>query len=319
MSFFNIRDPEVRDATIADYLKLQKRLKRRNLEERSDMIVREKDLEENFKPVVTSNKKMTEEIIKDLVPIKDELKGINENLEKAGMKRKLAAGEDYGPLVKGFFKKYLDADSTVDRTFGIRFEDGKTMMGDEVINIDGDNIVVNGAVYKGTPGLWTLISSPNPKPYEYTQNDYKLYKELLYETNAMYRGYDSESNYPRANKSKKWKKALHHIWEEFKRDGIVNDNDDDEEEYHTASGEGLLTTVFHPIKGSRIYLQKNGRCFNVQSSAGNGLFISPRPQLADVGGNGLYLRVGSSIYDGKGLLLGPHSPFKNIPILKWIL
>ena len=63
MSFLNIRDPEVRDATIADYLRLQKRLKRRNLGERSDMMIGERDLEENFKPIVVSNKKMTEEII----------------------------------------------------------------------------------------------------------------------------------------------------------------------------------------------------------------------------------------------------------------
>ena len=36
-------------------------------------------------------------------------------------------------------------------------------------------------------------------------------------------------------------------------------------------------------------------------------------------GNGLYLRKEGKIYDGKGLLLGPQSPFKNIPILGMIL
>ena len=35
--------------------------------------------------------------------------------------------------------------------------------------------------------------------------------------------------------------------------------------------------------------------------------------------NGLYLRVGSSIYNGNGFPLGLHSPFKDIPILKLIL
>ena len=34
--------------------------------------------------------------------------------------------------------------------------------------------------------------------------------------------------------------------------------------------------------------------------------------------DGLYLRMVSSVYDGKGLLLGPHSPFRNISDLKWI-
>ena len=189
----------------------------------------------------------------------------------------------------------------VDTTFGIRFVDGKTMMGDEEINVDGDNIVVNGAVYKGTPGLWALITGPNPKPQDYTGEDYERYKALLYETNALYRDYDSDSNYPRANRSKKWKKTLHHIWEEFKRDGIVKD----EEAYYSASGDG-------------IYLQKNGRCFGVRR-VGSGIHLSPRPMIAGIRGNGLYLRRGTSIYDGRGLLLGSSSPFKNIPILKWIL
>jgi len=36
-------------------------------------------------------------------------------------------------------------------------------------------------------------------------------------------------------------------------------------------------------------------------------------------GNRLYLRKEGKIYDGKGLLLGPQSPFKSIPILGMIL
>ena len=36
-------------------------------------------------------------------------------------------------------------------------------------------------------------------------------------------------------------------------------------------------------------------------------------------GDGLYLKKDGKIYDGKGLLLGPNSPFKNIPILGMLL
>ena len=36
-------------------------------------------------------------------------------------------------------------------------------------------------------------------------------------------------------------------------------------------------------------------------------------------GDGLYLKKEGKIYDGKGLLLGPNSPFKNIPILGMLL
>ena len=70
-----------------------------------------------------------------------------------------------------------------------------------------------------------------------------------------------------------------------------------------------------------MYLQKDGRCFHLQKSGvgGRGMTLPLRPRLAGVRGDGLYLRVGSSIYDGHGLILGPSSPFKNIPILGWIL
>ena len=36
-------------------------------------------------------------------------------------------------------------------------------------------------------------------------------------------------------------------------------------------------------------------------------------------GNGLYLMKQGGLYDGRGLILGPNSPFKNIPILGVIL
>ena len=36
-------------------------------------------------------------------------------------------------------------------------------------------------------------------------------------------------------------------------------------------------------------------------------------------GNGLYLMKQGGLYDGRGLILGPDSPFKDIPILGMIL
>ena len=74
MSFLNMKDPEQRDATIADYLATVKRLQKRKLEERSDLMVRQKDLEETYEPIVVCNQKMGQDVIKDLIPIKEELK-----------------------------------------------------------------------------------------------------------------------------------------------------------------------------------------------------------------------------------------------------
>ena len=47
--------------------------------------------------------------------------------------------------------------------------------------------------------------------------------------------------------------------------------------------------------------------------------VTPHKNLPGVHGDGLYLKRGSSIYNGEGLLLGSTSPFKNIPILNLLL
>ena len=102
------------------------------------------------------------------------MKGINENLENAEEKGKWSS-DDYDPLAKKWFQKYLDANSSLDTTFGIRLIHGKPMMGDEVIEIDGNNIVINGETNQGP---LVLITKPNPEHREYIRNDYEWYKEL---------------------------------------------------------------------------------------------------------------------------------------------
>ena len=54
------------------------------------------------------------------------------------------------------------------------------------------------------------------------------------------------------------------------------------------------------------------------SKKGKGLQLLPK-RLGRVDDDGLFFKHGSQIYEGKGLLFGPNSPFKNIPILNFIL
>ena len=44
-------------------------------------------------------------------------------------------------------------DDAVDRSSGIRYENGHFMMGDKILKIYGDNIMLDDEVYVGTPGL----------------------------------------------------------------------------------------------------------------------------------------------------------------------
>lgn len=83
-------------------------------------------------------------------------------------------------------------------------------------------------------------------------------------------------------------------------------------------GAATGTKVVDKISGSGImYLKKNGLSCKV-IPAGQGLYLTPWNKGSAVG-SGLYIKSGSGYVDGRGLLLGPNSPFQNIPILGMIL
>ena len=176
------------------------------------------------------------------------------------------------------------------------------MIGDKDVHfLADDNFRIGNRTYHGTPGLYELITFKDPQLY--TQEDLANYASIVKQTHVLYQGNNPASEH-RWNKSNKWKYILRPIWEEMQQ----------EEE------------VLKPIKlfddgisGNGLYLHKSGHCVKLQPVEGNGLYLTPHSRLVGVSGNGLYLKHGTSIYDGRGLLLGSQSPFKNIPILKWIL
>ena len=61
-----------------------------------------------------------------------------------GSKRRLVAA-DYGPLAEAFIRIYMD--DTVDKMFGVHFKNGKFLIGNNIIKIQGDNIVIGNVVY----------------------------------------------------------------------------------------------------------------------------------------------------------------------------
>lgn len=80
---------------------------------------------------------------------------------------------------------------------------------------------------------------------------------------------------------------------------------------------GLGSVAVNKAIGSGLYLKRGGSvcCAKVR---GNGLYFTPG-NLHSTYGNGPYLKHGKQFYDGHGLILGPNSPFKNIPLLGMLL
>ena len=82
---------------------------------------------------------------------------------------------------------------------------------------------------------------------------------------------------------------------------------------------GLVSLGLQKAMGLGLYLKKGGCVCQVETD-GSGLYIKPyKGRGLQSYGDGLYLKRGGKLYDGQGLLLGPNSPFANIPILGVIL
>ena len=73
-------------------------------------------------------------------------------------------------------------------------------------------------------------------------------------------------------------------------------------------------------KGSGLYLGKRGRGVSeIHLVEGGGLYLSPLFHPKEEGNyDGLWMTDGNHTY-GAGLILGKDSPFRNIPLLGWLL
>ena len=105
----------------------------------------------------------------------DELREIEDHLSSRVGK---LASEYLSPYVHN--RRYLDTD------FGIRREeDGTFMIGNSPVTVDeqGD-IIIHGERYKGTAGLWELLTKKNINQSLVTKRDLGTYKNILELTNA---------------------------------------------------------------------------------------------------------------------------------------
>ena len=82
---------------------------------------------------------------------------------------------------------------------------------------------------------------------------------------------------------------------------------------------GLAITGVQRLIRNGLYLKKRSDVCRIETD-GEGLYLGTKSgKGCETVGNGLYLMKQGGLYDGRGLIIGPHTPFKNIPILRMIL
>ena len=221
MSFLKISDPLKRDAIVKEYLELKKNIRDNLLSERIGELELQTDLSKFYRPITETQKATTREITEGLKPIREGIEKLPEAitfpptqpLEKATEEEEdeeeeeeeeeKEEDESVGEIARNYLNKQYR-----DTTFGIRKEKGHHYIGNQHVIIKDDDIIIakDGERFKGTNGLWELITSRDPVDFD--EEDKDEYERLMVKTNALHR-YDNPHNpHPKANRSNKWKKIL---------------------------------------------------------------------------------------------------------------
>ena len=237
MSFYRINDPKKRDAMVEDYIQTVNRIKQRNLNDRLGDFAHQDALNETVYPIVEANKNTSNAITNELKPLTKELQELNNNLTgRPQAQRKLNVEKR-------------------DMYYGVHGDPnaGGYRLGDKKIEVDSDeNIHVEGEIYNGTSGLWSLIFSVNPTVY--TKADWSSYKKLVVQTDLINNpsGVLSTSRPSLTKKNKLIRQALEEVAEEEGRPTIREYGDYDrdqgtskfkEEGSLEEEGHGMSTTT----------------------------------------------------------------------------
>ena len=239
MSFIKIKDPRKREELIKDLIETRKRIKDNFIARKVGEAEYQTGLTKLFKPVtetqkatakeITDAQKATvEKITGELLPIKESLENLTiiPPIEAGEEKKAITLAEslteeekiNLGPISETFLKNPWNKEN-IDLNFGLNTlnEEKRFKIGDKFVDFDGNDIVVEGERFKGTPGFWALIISKNPNSDNYTNEDKRQYKRLLIKSNAIFKNNNPEETRPKGNyQGNKWKEVINPIWQEIK-------------------------------------------------------------------------------------------------------
>ena len=198
MSFIKVKDPRKREELIRDFIETRKRIKDNFVARKVGESEYQTGLTKLFKPVtetqkatakeITEAQKATaEKITKELLPIKEGIERLPEAISfpaypSLEMTEKQIT--KIGPIARKYIQSNLGRTTT---RAGIYSEDDNLKIGYMPVKIENDDIIINDERFKGTPGLWELITSNNiPEEGKYNATDLQDYITIMNITKATY-------------------------------------------------------------------------------------------------------------------------------------
>lgn len=104
-----------------------------------------------------------------------------------------------------------DTTGVYDHTYGMRYDNNTWKIGDSIVEISDNDLVIDNIKYKGTPGLFELIFYKVPDLSKVQESDYAKYKSILLATNGHKQKYLSRGRI-NANRSFKYTNVISKIF-----------------------------------------------------------------------------------------------------------
>ena len=198
MSFIKVKDPRKREELIRDFIETRKRIKDNFVAKKVGEIEYQTGLTKLFKPVtetqkatakeITDAQKATaEKITQELLPIKESIEKLPGAISfPIFLALELTEEEliKIGPIARKYIQSNLGRTTT---RAGIYSEDDNLKIGYRPVKIENGDIIINDERFKGTPGLWELITSNNiPEKEKYNATDLRDYITIMNITKATY-------------------------------------------------------------------------------------------------------------------------------------
>ena len=258
MSFIKVKDPRKREELIRDFIETRKRIKDNFIAKKVGEAEYQTGLTKLFKPVTETQKttakeitEATEKITQELLPIKEGIKGlpgaISEGFPALGMTEEELI--KIGPIARKYIQSNLGRATT---KAGLYSEDDNLKIGYRPVKIENDDIIIGDTPFKGTVGLWKLITSKDiPDKTEYKAEDLADYITIMHITKATY-----DKNNKRVGGNDKMNKLIKPLVKALEEDESgnkliteINKHFGFEEEYEEEYEEAALYP-FTPTKGT---------------------------------------------------------------------
>ena len=264
MSFIKVKDPRKREELIRDFIETRKRIKDNFIAKKVGEAEYQTGLTKLFKPVTETQKATTKEITEaqkaaaekitqELLPIKEGIEKLpgatSEGFPALGMTEEELI--KIGPIARKYIQSNLGRATT---KAGLYSEDDNLKIGYRPVKIENDDIIIDDTPFKGTVGLWELITSKDiPEKTKYNAKDLADYITIMHITKATY-----DKNDKRVGGNDKMNKLIKPLVKALEEDKsgnkLVTEINKhfgfEEEEYEEEEYEEPATIPFTPTKGT---------------------------------------------------------------------